>query len=469
MTNFRGRTCMNWAPAYAGVTLIGLLSTSWLIAADNVVGSALSLDQFTDLAIKEGVQGQQNLLTLEREGYSRTIAYRQTDSPTFSASHTNANGESIVNDFRRETDSKNTTLSVREQTPLGTQINAETAYGDAAKPSLTATAVQPLYIFTRNSALRTRKRADLNFASARDNYESSVFSLRAQARNLYYQVMLGEESIRVDERKADSSRKLLDITQALVQAGKKAPVETMRAKIRTQSDERQLQNTRVLRDQSILNAKKFIAYPLDEPLQFTSRLQFKPFPHDLDKLVDLAMVHRPALKVLRRSFDLAKLDVQETQETTRPQISLNARYGYSELDPNISKSWTLGWGATWQFFDSFITRNRVKQARIALLVARLNLEDSERETRLNIASTYLELKRTEKQIQDFQSTREQARRNVEVIRLRFQNGLDRLIDVFDAENDMRNLENEYLSLLVSFNRSKDTLTQLVGMDVEALR
>ena len=88
---------------------------------------------------------------------------------------------------------------------------------------------------------------------------------------------------------------------------------------------------------------------------------------------------------------------------------------------------------------------------------------------MDVQNAYLDIKKAEKQILDFQSSREQARHNVDVVRLRFQNGLERLIDVFDAENDMRNLDNEYLNLLVRYNESKDTLSQLIGGDVESIR
>ena len=41
-------------------------------------------------------------------------------------------------------------------------------------------------------------------------------------------------------------------------------------------------------------------------------------------------------------------------------------------------------------------------------------------------------------------------------------------DLIDAENDLRDLELEYLNLLLSFNLSRDSLSRLVGLDVEGL-
>jgi outer membrane protein TolC len=61
-----------------------------------------------------------------------------------------------------------------------------------------------------------------------------------------------------------------------------------------------------------------------------------------------------------------------------------------------------------------------------------------------------------------------AQRNVNAIRLQYRNGLTRLTDVFDAENELRDLELEYLGLLVNFNTERDRLKTLVGKDLNEL-
>jgi outer membrane protein TolC len=197
-------------------------------------------------------------------------------------------------------------------------------------------------------------------------------------------------------------------------------------------------------------------------------LEFKPLRTGLERLVQFATLHNPQLKTLRRQRELAELLRQTAQETTRPTLSLNSTYNYTETSASLTRDWTLGGAANWLFFDSFVTRDNVSKAQIGVIIADLNLSDAERTTQLNINNAYLDLKNAEKQIQDFASSIDQARHNVEVVRLRFRNGLERLIDVFDAENDMRTLDNEYLNLVVSFNQQKDTLSQQVGADVETV-
>ena len=68
--------------------------------------------------------------------------------------------------------------------------------------------------------------------------------------------MLQSENVLSDARKVASSQKLLGVTEALVDAGRSAPVETMRAKIQLQTDQRQQQNDQMNLEQATLQAKK---------------------------------------------------------------------------------------------------------------------------------------------------------------------------------------------------------------------
>jgi outer membrane protein TolC len=430
---------------------------------------AMTLQEFEDRAITHGFEGRQTEWTLETQGYTRDIVFRRTDSPRLTAGHTQTRSGSRTNDSTSESDQKESTLRVDQQTPLGTELDATLSYGDFQKPGLQANAEQPLYIFVKNPVLRARKRADLNFADAKDNYTESILRIRRDARNHYYNVILGRETIEVEERKVQSAKKLMDITQALVQAGRLAPVETMRTKIRVQRDERLLENARVSWQQAVSDAKNYIFYPLDEPIDFTSELEFEPMKATLQRLTDFAMLHNPQLRRARRAQEEAVLNLQEAREGTRPTTELRGTYNYNELPGVVRANWTAQWGVSWMFFDSFITRKEVKSAKIAQFVANLNAANIERDTRISVRNAYLDVRRTEKQIREFTTSREQARRNVDVLRLRFQNGLERIIDVFDAENEMRAIDNEYLNLLASFNRGKDRLSSLIGADVRTLQ
>ena len=435
---------------------------------------ALTLDDFTQQAIKQGIQGRQNELTLQSAGYTKQVVFKQTSAPTLDLNGTGTRSES--NDplnghsrFNGPNDSSVGNLTYNQLLPTGTALTAAGKYDESDRPGFTASVTQPLYVFVKNSVARTREQAALSYANAKDTFDATVLSIRTQAHSFYYNVMLGDEDIQVEKRKVASSKALNDVTVALVEAGKLAPVEAMRSKIQLQTDQRTLQNAQTNWQKALLNAKNYIYISFDQPVKFLTRLEFKPFDIPQVRLVNYAMLHNPGLQILRRDRELARLTFEAAEEPTRPTLALNSTYSSSETQlTSVMRNWTAGGSANWLFFDSFITRDQTNIARLGQMAADLSLSDGERTTLMNVETAYLDLQNTQQQIRDFQSSREQAYRNVEVLRLRFQNGLDRLIDVFDAETSAHDLDSQYLGLLVAFNQSKDTLSQLVGGDVEAL-
>jgi outer membrane protein TolC len=440
--------------------------------------TALTLEEYTRRAIKEGVSGRQTDWVLEQAGYARDVVMRQTAYPTLSAQYDHIRSEAQDNVLGTDilTDTNRTTLNLAEQTPLGTQINASSQYGSSTEPSqvgrpnFAASLTQPLYVFVKNDVARRRLLSDLDFATAKNTYQSTLLNLRTLAHSDYYAVVLGEESVKVEERQLASLQKLVDVTKALVDAGKAAPVELMRAKIRLQVEQSQLDNVTAQRDQAILNAKNFAFMPLDAPVNFITQLEFAPFQIPLDRLIDYALLHQPALESRRHSMESKKLLYDASVEPTRPTLSLNGTYNDNQYrDILLTHGWSWTGTAKWTFFDAFVTQAKAKSARIDEWVADLNLSDAERTTRVKVHSSFIDIKNTEKQIEYFKFSLDQARRNVEVERLRFQNGLAQLTDVFDSENELRSLDNQYLSLLVKFNQSKDNLSELIGADVETLQ
>ncbi len=443
----------------------------------------MSLDDYVDHALRQGNLGLQNTIGFQTATYARGIALRQTSLPSLNYSGSGSLGETTnsappLDDVVTKTKSYSNALTLSEPLPTGTVLSLSGTYpynwssGSSGTTSQSSSqynlqATQPLYIFAQNAVWRSRERARLQFDSARDSYEQEVLSIKAQARSLYYAVMLSLQSLEVAKRKLKGSRALLRVSQALSDNGKVAPVEVTRAEISVRTDERQLENAQASLDKAILGAKNFISLPVDVKMYFTTLLEFNPIQVGQPRLLDYALANRPEIRRQRRSLILAEFDLAETKEAGRPVFSLNGSYEKSLQGGQTTLGWTAGASATWLLFDSFVTRDRIRQSQLSLDSAQLTMADLERTTRVDVQSAYIDVMNAEKQIQDFKVSRDQAGQNVEIIRTRFQNGLDRLLDVFDAENQARDLDVEYLNLLVNHLQAKDRLVQLIGAPLES--
>ncbi|OGS00218.1 MAG: hypothetical protein A2V88_11995 [Elusimicrobia bacterium RBG_16_66_12] len=443
---------------------------------------SLTIDEFVELSIRQGLRSQMTRLEYENAGYAKNIIFRQTIGPTLSANMAGNLTQTRTNGPLTKVEDAQSDLTLTQPLPTGTVLSLAGKYTttltrspslsqhDVLRPGWNASLTQPVFLFVKNPVLRSRRRGRLNYESADDAYRSGILSIKAQARSLYYDVLLKKESLVVEQRKLQASRTLLGITKDLVQAGKLAPVETTRSLVRLERDRRQVQSAAAGREKAKEAANNFAGLPLNLRMEYRSVLKYEPFTLPLDRLRDYALANRPDLRRLQRNRDLAKLDLDESREPLRPSVNLVANYSSNETDTmlsgidskSLSREWKAGANLTWRLFDSFVNRDQVRQTRNAAALADLAYEEALRNTALEVENAYRDVKTAEAQFLNFSSTRDSAKENVEILRIQFMNGRGKIIDVFDAENEARSVELEYLNLLTNYYTTQDKLAQLLG-------
>ncbi|MBI2915410.1 MAG: TolC family protein, partial [Elusimicrobia bacterium] len=338
---------------------------------------------------------------------------------------------------------------------------------DRTLPSFSASYKQPLHIFIRNQKWRSWKKNNISYTSSKNSFSRDIQNLEVEARSLYFDTLVTLSKTEVERQKLKSSKILLSITQALVEAGKTAPVELTRAQINYKLDERRVRNAEIATQQTLNSFKNLVLIPETQEVKLTSKLQYVPQQLSLKALQDYAIAHRLDLQNSQMNVTLSEIGLKETKETNRPQLATNASYKYdTQVTGDRPESWDVSASMDWNFFDSRINALRIKEKVLSLENTRRQLDSLRRQILVEVQNGYLEFVRTDEQIADFAETRKQAENNLSAVRLRYERGLDRLIDVFDAESKLRDLDLEYLSLLVSYNKSVDKLGILIGAKLE---
>ena len=335
------------------------------------------------------------------------------------------------------------------------------------RPAYSASLTQPIPIFVGNSDLRSWKRARTSYDIAQNSYRREMQSIESDARAQYYDLLLKDAQLDVELVKSKSSRRAHEITKALVDGGRLPGIELARSNLRLQQDIRRLKNAQTLLQQSINQALQFASLQIDSKIELTSKLDYQKLTINLEKLIETALKHRPDYLAAQRQLELSELDVKDTVEENNLRLSAIATVARTDtgtgLPPDtVTKSWSGGLNLSWPIFNSGITRLRGQSARNNLENARVSFRGFERNIRTQVTNAYLDVRRTEQQLDDLQSSRAQARQSVEAVRIRYQNGRDRLLDVFDSEQQLRDLELEYLNIVISANLAQDRLALLIG-------
>ncbi len=457
---------------------------SSVLGAERKVYS-LSLKDYTEAALQRSLRAQTAEESLMSSQWGWIAARRGLTWPSLSAAATKKKSFSD-NDLGTETTARTDSASVSLSQPFltdtsvgvtgtWTDTNTDTEVAglttptyDAKRPAWIASITQPLFLFTGNSSWRAWREARLGWGNDRDTYRGERLNIEFEARTIYYNLLLQRETAAVEKKKFESAQLVHKTTQALVKAGKLARVELARADIRASRDRRRIQYATSSFEKAVNEARDFVLLPAPAELRLTSPLRYEPFKVPLPRLREAAERHNPGLQTAKRQVELSQISLRRTKNGDRPKINAIGNYSLTrdrgDGIPTDPTSWDATLNLSWAFFDASQTRLRVKQSEVSLGNSRRALERAARDLAVSVENAYLEIKRTEEQIAEFDVQRENGERNVRAMRLQYENGLTRLTDVFDAENELRDLELEYLGLLVNFNTARDRLKVLIGAD-----
>ena len=445
----------------------------------------LTMDDYVWMVLKQGDEARSAANSFKNSQISRSLTSRSLLAPTVSVG-------SSVNKARTDTDSvfvENESAQAQatlaqplllsggrlSATYSNTTERSETNFNvvthSSQRPAYSASLSQPLFLFVGNSDLREWKRARIAYDIAVEGYRRELQSIENGARARYYDLLLKAAQLEVEKTKSVASRRSHEITRALVAAGRLPGIELSRSNLRLQQDLRRFSNAETALRQAINDALQAASLKLDYQVQLTSRLSYTRVPLDLETLIQQALENRQDYRSAKAQLELSKLDLKSTLEANNPNISAVASVSKSDSSTGIppdthSKSWSGGLTLNWSVFDSGITRLRGEAEKNGIENQKIALAGLERSIRTDVTNAYLELQRTEQQLEDLKQSTEQARQSVEAVRIRYQNGRDRLIDVFDSEQQLRDLELENLQVVVDANLARDRLNFLVGKSVD---
>lgn len=445
----------------------------------------LSMEQYVQLVLKQGEEAITTYNNFENSTRDFKISYRQSRLPklttggSYAATRTEV---TLSSDTINEETRWNTSLTqpfyptggslaLSASQSLSSSRQGETTSHDRPDPTYNATFTQPLFLFVGNTEWRNWKRASVNYQIATENFSRDIQSIEVKARDLYFDVILKTEQLEVEKVKLQSSKRAYQTTKALVDAGKLAGIELARSEVSFRRDQRRLDNARSNLKQAVNTALEFASLKIDTPVDFTSKLSYKKQRIPLNTLIEFALQHRPDYLAAKRQLELSEISLQETTEANNPTFSAVGSVTHSQNDNGLfgettTRNWSGSLTLSWPLFDSRITHLQVQSARNSLENSRTALQSLERNIKTEISNKFIEIEKSEEQMGDIRESKEQARKSVEAVRIRYQSGRDRLVDVFNSENDLRDLELEYLSTIITANQAKDRLALAVGAPLE---
>jgi outer membrane protein TolC len=335
--------------------------------------------------------------------------------------------------------------------------------------------VQSLYEGGRiASSLRVAK---LTKEQALLNYQTSVADTVVDVQVAYFDVLLAEQQIIVQEASVELlSRELAD-TKRRFDAGTVPSFNVLRAEVELANAQPKLIRAR----NSFRIAKNNLANLLgfnipretfeDIPLKLSGKLEAVPYEMELPRAITLALEQRTELGALRKAESLRKEDIVNARASYKPSLQVYAGYeGHNSILQNDLNTDLHGWIAgaqlSWDIFDGGLAHGKIKQARALQEKAEVDLEDAGRRIELEVRTAFSNFREADEVLKSQEKAVEEGEEALRLAKMRNEAGTATQLDVLSAQTALTEARTTQVQALHDYAVARARLERSVGASIQ---
>jgi TolC family type I secretion outer membrane protein len=334
--------------------------------------------------------------------------------------------------------------------------------------------VQSIYEGGRiSSALRT---ARLTQEQAVLQYQAVVADTLLEVRTAYFDVLLAEQQILVQEASVKLLSKELEDTTRRYDAGTVPRFNVLRAEVEVANARPRLIRARNAHRIAKNNLANLLGYRVppqvweDIPLTLTGKLDAEPYQIELPAAIGQALERRPELGALRKAEGLRKEGIIAAKSTYKPNVELFAGYGarnsrfgddfFSTVD-----GFTAGVQMNWDLYDGNLTKGKVKEAQALHQKAKVDLDDNTRRVELEVRTAYSSFIEAREVLESQKKVQEQAEEALRLATSRYEAGTGTQLDVLNAQTALTEARTTQIQALRDYAVARARLERAIGHDV----
>lgn len=309
------------------------------------------------------------------------------------------------------------------------------------------------------------------------NYQTVVADALVNTRVAYYDVLLAEQQIVVNEASVNLLSKELEDQQRRYDAGTVPRFNVLRAEVAVANERPALIRARNAYRIAKNNLSNLLGYNLprevweDIPLQLSDKLEAQPYQIALPVAISQALERRTELNALRKTEELQQENVINARSGYKPSIQAFAGYGWQNarftqpltLSHDIS-GWNVGAQLNWNIFDGFLTRGKVIQAKAQYERAKTDLADSARRVELEVRTAYSSFIEAKEVLDSQQKVQEEAEEALRLARARAEAGTGTQLEVLDAETSLTQARTTQILALHDYAVARARLERATGQE-----
>ena len=329
--------------------------------------------------------------------------------------------------------------------------------------SLKLNGTLPLYTGGKNEARIDAAALGTDIAAL--TTERAREELKYSVIKAYFDALEARKTIAVDQESADNYQAHLTNVQQLYEAGSKARIDVLRASVELSDARQTLIKAQNSYEVDLATLRNLLNIDRSEPLTLTDDFVYDTFDISLSDCIGYALRSRKDLLADRYTLQQKELAVKEAKAGLRPSVSLSAGTGLSqnfEPEGRDSHSWNAGVAASWNLFDSGVTRAAIDEAEAARDKAALSLEKARQDVDLAVREAYYNMREAEHRMSSTADAVGQAQQDYYIAWEKYRAGEGIMLDVIDAQTALSKARLNEISAQYDYVRCKAQVVDAMG-------
>ena len=285
----------------------------------------------------------------------------------------------------------------------------------------------------------------------------------AQVKSAYYALLSAQRTVVIRTQSRDLYQEQYDRTKAFYDEGLRPKVDVTTAEVNLNNEVLSLIRAKNAVKTQTSNLANVMGVTRNKPFVLDDTIEAEPFTLTFEEALAQAYANRPDVRSSKTALQISEIALNQAKAAYWPTFTLGASFSKSGDEFRLDNDQTrLYAGVEIPIFSALRVYNGVKQARINLSSAQNSDRSLANDVFMEVQNAFIALNEAAESIPVAESTVERAKENLELAQGRYNEGIDDMIALKDAEVAYTDSELSLLTARYDYAVALAELKQAMG-------
>jgi outer membrane protein TolC len=330
---------------------------------------------------------------------------------------------------------------------------------------------QPL--FTLNRLKIGYRKADLNLENTLQSYSRDQLDIIYNVTTNFYSLFRAQRQMEIDRAQVQQAENAYRLARLKQQAGLLPEMEVLRLEVELANSRNTFATSEANLERTEDAFKVFIGFPIEESVQVSTELSYRPITVSLEKALSEALQRRTELRSDDITIQLSEINVRETNALSEIKGELFLSYGIFKTDEKFQNAFhdfdqdrSVRFGLTVPLWDWGKNGAEVQAAQASLESNRLTRKNRVALIKQEIRDAVRNLQSAQQRLEITRRSEELAEKSYKISLLKFENGDLSSQDLALEQNRLTQARTNSLNAIIDYKQALADLRRKTLWDFE---